>query len=93
MRELRRGCRPDSAVVLPTLGVQRRLGQLVAATTGVTDVPYGALSASAFIELDRQLGAHIRSVPFQAKVRRPQYSLPSLQPSSASEHRSASVHR
>ena len=49
--------------------VQRRLGQLVVAATGVTDVPFGALSASAFIELDGRLGEHIRSAPFQEKVR------------------------
>jgi hypothetical protein len=50
--------------------VQRRLSQLVVAATGVTDVPFGALSASAFIELDGRLGEHIRSAPFQEKVRR-----------------------
>ena len=49
--------------------VQRRLSQLVVAATGVTDVPFGTLSASAFIELDGRLGAHIRSAPFQEKVR------------------------
>ena len=49
--------------------VQRRLSQLVVAATGVTDVPFGALSASAFIELDGRLGEHIRSAPFQEKVR------------------------